>query len=370
MTDVTNVHPEWISPPGSIVARILDRRQIALDDFATQVGLSPRKARGLIEGTIAIDYELAQGLSVVVGSTASFWLRCEHTYRADVDRNIAAYVDDDVKAWMKRLPLNELANLGWLQQHRDPVRQARECFRFFGVVGLEDWRQKQADLLAGVNFRTSFAFQSEPGATSAWLRWAEDQAEDVVCRPWDRSVFADRLSRIRSLTRNRHPEKFVPQLKELCAEAGVAVIIAPAPRGCTASGATRLIRGRKAMIVLSFRYFSDDQFWFTFFHEAGHLQEHAGQRLFLEEEGGELDDREREANQFATDTLIPPVRQGEMAALPQTYQAYIAFARSIGIAPGIVAGQMQRLGHLPYAWLNKLKRRFDWKRLYQDGVIP
>lgn len=370
MTDVMNIHPEWISPPGSIVARILDRREIALDDFAIQVGLSSRNARGLIEGTTAIDDELARSLSAVVGSTASFWLRCEHTYRADVDRNIAAYVDDDVRVWMKQLPIRELANLGWLQQHRDPIRQAQECFKFFGVIGLEDWRRKQERLLAGVNFRTSFAFRSEPGATAAWLRWAEDQAEDVACRPWDRSAFANKLSQIRSLTRNHHPEKFVPQLKKLCAEAGVAVIIAPAPKGCSASGATRLIRGRKAMIVLSFRYFSDDQFWFTFFHEAGHLQQHVDQVLFLEEEGGELDDCEREANQFAKDVLIPPSFQDEMAALPHSHDAYIAFARRIGIAPGIVVGQMQRLRHLPFSWLNKVKRNFDWNLLYQNGIIP
>jgi hypothetical protein len=31
---------------------------------------------------------------------------------------------------------------------------------------------------------------------------------------------------------------------------------------------------------------------------------------------------------------------------------------------------MQRLGQLPYGWLNKLKRRFEWKTLYESGVIP
>lgn len=384
MSDMSPALPEWISPPGSIVARMLDRRQVELDDFAQEMGLSSRATRGLIEGTVVIDPPLAACLAAVIGSTAAFWLRSERTYREDVERNIASYVDDNVRAWMGRLPLKELADLGWIKRYRDPVSQAQECFRFFGIVGLEGLRDRQDELLAGVNFRTSAAFQSQPPATSAWLRWAEGQAEDAPCQRWDRGAFESLLSDIKALSRNHHPERFVPRLKEICASAGVAVVIAPAPKGCSASGATRLIRGRKAMIALSFRYYSDDQFWFTFFHEAGHLIRHFEQQLFLEkddsadedqslflEEGqGNIDRLEDEADQFALDALIPRVYQERMLNLPPEHDAYIAFAREVGIAPGIVVGQMQRLGRLPYAWLNKLKRRFKWKSLYDNGVIP
>ena len=37
--------PQWISPPGEIVARILTLNCIELDDFASRVGLSVRFAR-------------------------------------------------------------------------------------------------------------------------------------------------------------------------------------------------------------------------------------------------------------------------------------------------------------------------------------
>jgi HTH-type transcriptional regulator / antitoxin HigA len=362
--------PQWISPPGAIVARILKGKNVDLDDFAFEIGLSAREARALIEGTVAIDDELASRLATVVGSTSSFWLRCEQSYREDIRRNLADYVDDEVKAWLKHLPLKEMAGLGWLRLHRDPVRQAEECFRFFGVIGLDDWKQRQANLLSRVNFRTSLAYQSDPTSTSAWLRWAEDKADDMACETWDREAFAAGLDSMRALSRNHHPERFVPRLREICAASGVALVIAPAPKGCRASGATKLIRRRKAMIVLSFRYYSDDHFWFTFFHEAAHLILHTDQELFLEEDGGDSDDREKEADAFALDTLIPPEKQEAMYSLPQRYEYYMQFARRIGIAPGVIAGQMQRLGYLPYERLNKLKRRFEWKELYDSGIIP
>jgi plasmid maintenance system antidote protein VapI len=281
MPDALSGVPQWISPPGEIVAKILDGKQVELDDFAFEIGLSAREARGLIEGTIAIDDELASRLARVVGSTSSFWLRCEQSYREDIQRNLASYVDDEVKAWLNQLPLKEMARLDWLKLHRKPFEQAEECFRFFGVIGLDDWKRQQADLLSRVNFRTSLAFRSHPTSTAAWLRWAEDKAEGIACESLDREGFLSDLPVIRALSRNHHPERFVPKLREICAASGVALVIGPAPNGSRASGATKLIRRRKAMIVLSFRYYSDDHFWFTFFHEAGHLIHHTDQELFL-----------------------------------------------------------------------------------------
>ena len=243
--------------------------------------------------------------------------------------------------------------------------------RLSSVVGATPsfWLRAEK-LLADVNFRTSEAYHSQPTATAAWLRWAEGKAEEKPCAPWNREAFSESLGRIRTLTRNHHPDRFVPKLREMCAATGVAIVISPAPKGCRASGATRMIRRSRAIIVLSFRYYSDDQFWFTFFHEAGHLVRHADQDFFLESEDGEVDDREDEANAFALDTLIPFDVREKMRKLPPRHNAYISFAKEVGIAPGIVVGQMQRLELLPYGWLNSLKRRFDWKALYAQGVIP
>jgi plasmid maintenance system antidote protein VapI/Zn-dependent peptidase ImmA (M78 family) len=359
MAEPDTAQPQWISPPGEIVARILALKHIELDDFATRIGLTARFARGLIEGTTPIDRSLAERLALALGSTPSFWLRCEQSYREDKIRNLPAYVDDEVKSWLKRMPLREMSRLGWVRLRADPIKQAEECFKFFGVVSLDEWKRRHVKLLSNVNFRTSHAFSMDPMAASAWLRWTEERAEDLTTDNWNRSRFEWQLDNIRKLSRNHHPERFIPKLREICASSGVALVIAPAPQGCRASGATRLIRRRKAMIAMSFRYYVDDHFWFTFFHEAAHLLLHADQELFLEDSDGSTDQRESEANSFAAAKLVPPELHDQMKSLPPLHRAYIQFANEIGIAPGIVVGQMQRLGLLPYNLLRKLKRRFD-----------
>ena len=61
----------------------------------------------------------------------------------------------------------------------------------------------------------------------------------------------------------------------------------------------------KAVMQLSLRYKSNDQLWFTFFHEAGHIIKHGRKEIFIE--GTNPDgEKEEEANVFARDKLIPP----------------------------------------------------------------
>jgi len=362
--------PEWISPPGAIILRLMRERAIELDDLAESAGLTLKHARGLIEGLTPIDQTIAGGLASLFGSTERFWLESENVYRSDLDRNLPLSIDQPAKDWMRTLPLRDMVRRGWLQHHEDIDTQVIECFEFFGVFSVHEWKERYQHQLKGTNFRTSLAFSADPPATAAWLRRAESAAYEIECSPWSPSKLHSSLNAIRRLSRIHQPERFVPALKQLCADAGVALVIVPAPSGCRASGAAKKLSQRKAMIALSFRYYSDDHFWFSLLHEIGHLLYHADRRLFLETEDGETDDIENEANTFAAETLIPRNQRSAIAALPASHKTYIRFARNLEIAPGIVVGQMQKSGKLAFNWLNALKRRFDWDRLYAESIIP
>ena len=210
-------------------------------------------------------------------------------------------------------------------------------------------------------FRTSASFNTKPGAVAAWLRRGQVEAASIKCKEWNTARFEQALARIRVLTRKHDPNVFIPKLKQLCADAGVAVVVAPAPIGCRASGATFFVSNEKALILLSFRYLSDDHFWFTFFHEAGHLLLHEKDAIFLE--GPALiakEDEEEEANDFAANFLIPREHHADMLRIRTKMRDVIKFAHKVGISPGIVVGQMQHFGVVERSKLNYLKRRYRW----------
>jgi Zn-dependent peptidase ImmA (M78 family) len=103
------------------------------------------------------------------------------------------------------------------------------------------------------------------------------------------------------------------------------------------------------------RYKSDDHFWFSFFHEAGHLLLHSKKETFVTGERDE-DAAESEANSFAAGFLIP--RQYESRLIDMTLADVPTFAEELGIAPGIVVGRLQKQGTIGWNQGNNLKRWF------------
>ncbi len=94
-----------------------------------------------------------------------------------------------------------------------------------------------------------------------------------------------------------------------------------------------MVASDKAMILLSFRGLSDDKFWFTVFHEIGHLIMH-GTQTFVDDDMDELNDTEREANEFASRCIIPESRELEFEGLEPEMDAVIRFSVSAGVSPG------------------------------------
>jgi Zn-dependent peptidase ImmA (M78 family) len=130
-------------------------------------------------------------------------------------------------------------------------------------------------------------------------------------------------------------------------------------------GATRWIGPDRAILALTLRYKSNDQLWFSLFHEAAHILKQSKKLLVLEGSEALDPELEREADRFASDFLIPPAEAARLRGLRSAAEVEQA-ARRIGIAPGIVVGRMQKEGWLPWKNLNGLKVSYEWT-LAEDG---
>jgi len=362
--------PNWAVPPGSTVAAILSARSLSRESFADALGESIEKVQRLLLGLETVNDDLADRLSRSLGSSRAFWLAREAQYRTDSERIRLREVGVSREDWVKQFPTREMATLGWIGNFRSSDQAADECLKFFGVADVAAWQARYAGAAAVAAFRMSSSVKANTGAVTAWLRWAELVAGRTPCAHWDPEAFRGRLQIAKRLTWQKNPAIFLPNLRRLCAEAGVVVVVARTPRGCPASGATRFLSPNKAMMVLSFRYRSDDQFWFTFFHEAAHLLLHGPDALFLEDEGEVTSDEEREANEFAEATMVPPEHLAELVTLPRDKESILRFARRIGVAPGLIVGQLQHRKRVAPDRLNRLKRRYDWDQIEADRLIP
>ncbi len=357
---MNDFNPDWVSPPGDTISDVLEERVLSRVKFARQIGHAPKYVDDLLHGRAAITTDLAQKLEVVLGASAAFWMSREAQYRESVARKRKEAHSPGADNWLNELPVKDMIRFGWIDRANSTADQVAACLNFFGVADVGAWRGTYHEALQQAVFRTSPKLPSQPGAVAAWLRQGEIESSSIECMAWDAKRFEEALLKIRPLTRKRDPKVFVPELTRLCAECGVAVVTVRAPTGCRASGATRFLSPDKALLLLSFRYLSDDHFWFTFFHEAGHLLLHGKQALFLEVDKMSST-QEEEANEFSARILVPDTFRAQLEHLPIEKHAIRNFARTIGVSPGIVVGQLQHLGRAQRSQLNNLKARFSWE---------
>jgi HTH-type transcriptional regulator/antitoxin HigA len=355
MHNTVGFQPNWTSIPGNTINDILRNKKLSLDEFAEMMNSSIESVKELIQGYISITNEIAEKLEKNLGASSEFWLRRESQYREDIIR----LKNEQEALWLKNLPINNMIRFGWINNSKDLVL---ECLNFFNVPDVNTWKNNFNSLIQASSFRSSNHFVSEFGATSVWLRQGEIVGTKIECQDWNENLFEETLIKIRTLTREKDPKKFLPELTRMCAECGVAIAIVRTPEGCRASGATRFVSPQKALLQLSFRYLSDDQFWFTFFHEAGHILLHGNKTVFIEEINGQYDktDEETEANIFAGEALIPYELQSELKTIRGNKRNIINFAMKAGVSPGIVIGQLQHHGFIDYKYLNGYKRRYNW----------
>lgn len=343
--------PRWASAPGETVTAAMDERQIPLEDLATSLGLPVDEARMLLRGELSLTVAIARGLAGFIGGSTEFWLTREAQYHDDLAR-----VQAD--KWSQGLPVSQMVTMGWIDKPASWLDQIDVCLRFFDVTDVEAWSERYDRDLEVAHFRSSQTLDLKAGATTAWFRAGElVVAERNVLPAFDATGLAALVPDLRALTRIAAPELFIGQLVAICANVGVHVAVVPAPTGCPASGVARLVDGHP-LIQLSGRHLTDDHFWFTFFHEVGHVLHHELTTPFIDILDEESTDQfEAEANDFASEILLgnTPIHSGMV-----TKRDVVRYARTSGVSPGIVVGQLQHRGMVRNNQLNGLKRRYIW----------
>lgn len=362
MVEKNPYNPRWISPPGDTIMDILNERNLSITNFTKIIGYSEDYTEKLLFGKLPITSSIATMLENTLGGSQAFWMTRQEQYLEEKNKIIKDLPDS--KSWVNNLPVNDMINYGWISPIFNHDEKENKCFDFFEVQNVEEWFYKYEDLLSITSFRKSRAFAAKAESIISWIRQGEIKSKFIKCKPWDQNKLHDALSRLRDLTKIKDPQKFLPILQSICAECGVAVVVLPTPSGSPVSGATLFTEYDKALLLLSFRYLSDDHLWFSLFHEIAHLLLHGKMNIFLEGLETENDQMEDEANKYAANILIPLQYQSQLKQFTvNNWKSIISFSSEIGISPGIVVGQLQKRGILKYKQLNNLKRKYSWEKI-------
>lgn len=349
-------NPDWAVPPGEVLAEHIEANGWSQADFARLADLSPKLVSTILSGRNPITAETAIKLERVLGLKAYVWTGLQARWDVENARQ-NEQAGFDASAWLARFPVSELRARDALPDTRQAGPLVEGLLTLFGIGSPDAFSAKMAAV--GAHHRQSRAYRSSSEHVFTWLTLGEARARRMDLPAFDRARFLHAVAEIRSLT-SSSPEIFEPRMKALCREAGVALIFEkPLSKTCL-YGSARWFDTDRAIIQMSLRMKTNDHFWWTFFHEAGHIALHQG-RNFLDDKAGEGDGLESEADSWAEKMLFGEgVASAIVASSPRSEAEVRAVADEIGIHPGIVVGMLQHHKKLPYTHLNGLKARFEW----------
>lgn len=354
--------------PGYYISEIIENMGISQAEFAERLGSNTKTLSCLINGQANVTNDLAKKLSAMMGTSPEVWLNLQNTYDQKVIE-IQKAKDYDEQAAMARLIdyryFMEVAELPAANSIREKISHL--C----GWLKVADLRiLAKPDFL--VNYRTGLSDVREKNVVNAkaWIQTAINFASGIETKPYKAERLKSYLPEIRSMTL-QSPEKFLPRMRQVFAECGVAFVLLPSLKNSGVNGAVKWMNDERVVLAMNNRRLDADIFWFSLFHEIGHVFQRKIKTVFVsydEKAMSEANKRlEEEADIFAKNRLIPASDYRKLSPTKYTSDAEImAFAKSIGIHPGIVAGRLQHEGILPPARTAKFKEKYDIKFHYSS----
>lgn len=357
MATEETIHSNMAIPPGKYLEEVLEDLGMGKTELAKRMDRPAAKLSAIFKGEKAITPETALRLEKVVGVPAHIWTGLESEYRLALQKQAEEAREEQLKRethYITKFCYNELVKAGELQPRTQPVEKVKELQRFFGVVSLDKVYDLQFYQAA---FRIGKAGSDKHSAEAlaAWLQLGWRRAQSIACEQFNKRKLRSKHSALREMTKSP-PENFAAELTKCLAECGVALAVLPYLPRTYAHGAAFWQRNDKAVLLITDRCKWADIFWFSLFHEIGHLLLHDKETII---ENGRDNDIEDEANEFAANALIPRKEFRSLVDHGEFYdEDIVAFAERVGVDPGIVVGRLQHENHIKQSWGNKLRKRY------------
>ena len=343
--------PQIVFHPGETLSEKLEEMGMGPKEFAIRTGKPEKTITAILKGESSITADMAVQFENVTKIPAHFWLNNQRAYDEYKARERRQEILQESVDWMLSFPISDMIKKGWIEAVNSNLEKAQALLSYFGFSTPAAWENYYYGQQLKVAFRISLAHTKEPHALSAWLRKGDLQAAEIKAPPFDEKKFKSQLDGIKELMAE-HPDNFFNQLQQLCIEAGVKVVHTPCLPKAPISGSTRWLNEGIPLIQLSGRYKRNDSFWFTFFHEAGHILLHGKKDIFLEDIDYSDKDlsKESQADQFAVKWTFSEEQEEELLQYRSISENDVLdFAKKYNTHPAMIIGRLQKKGLIHYS---------------------
>ena len=284
--------------PGYYISEAIEESGLTQYDFAKRLDTTPKNISCLVNGEQKLSTDIAMKLARMLGTSVEYWLNLQTAYdtvTAEIKSDEALQEERKIFSYLDYKYFQTNFNLPALPRKKD--LQIEQVRKFLNVSTLAVFRERDM----AVSFRSSTAVLEESYIVKAniMVQIATNLALKNPAPKFDRNQFNKVVNFALTLTRNHHD--FYPLLYKAFFDAGVNFVVLPNLPGSKINGATKKIKNNIVLMVNDRRMYSDT-FWFTLFHEIGHINN--GDLGITFEDA--LHHAEGETDTYAENKLIPP----------------------------------------------------------------
>lgn len=329
--------------PGERLLSEITKLGMKQSELAIRTGVTAKHISTVINGTKDISLSFARKLDIALGNKIGTWA----AYQAEYDDYMAEMeekndVTEEETAIYKQMKdiVDYFIDVKIMYNNcgiPEKIIQLRKllCVNSLTVI-------PQITYYAAYRAQVKSSTAVDPYILFAWQRLCEIQTEmaDIAVR-FDSKKLSDKIPEIKQQMFEIDSLTMIKNLKAIFSECGVAFDVVQHFRGAPVQGFIKETVNGRVILCVTIRGKNADRFWFSLFHEVGHLLNGDLSVRFVDFNTvkSEMEDN---ADSFARDALINPDHYKKFLAAGSYYDlAYIKrFAKFEGVPHWIVIGRL------------------------------
>lgn len=334
--------------PGQLIDALLTERDWTKRTLAIVLGVDETGINKMASDKQPVSAAMALSLEEVFGVSAEAFLHLQKSYDLAKAR-IAARPDPGRKTrahLFGGLPVAEMIKRCWIDADnmRDVAKVESSLAKFFGVS-----TPSEIEILPHAAKKTVIGPDVTP-VQLAWLYRVRSIASEMLVSQYTEQSSQLILSKLSQL--RKHPEE-MRKIPRVLGEYGIRFLLVETLPSAKIDGVCFWLNDRSPVIAMTMRHDRIDNFWFVLRHELEHVfQGHGRAEPALDADlegdragtGLNVPEEERIANKAAAEFCVPPQMLDAFIARKAPFfseRDVLGFAQTLGVHPGLVAGQIQ-----------------------------
>ncbi|MGO3741424.1 helix-turn-helix domain-containing protein [Kerstersia sp.] len=340
--------------PGQFIDALLTARGWTKRVLAVILGVDDSSVNRLVADKRPVDATMAISLEEIFNVPAKEFLDLQQSYDLAIARISAR--PDPGRATRAQLfgglPVAEMIKRGWLdaENSRDIPKVEAALAKFFKEESIEN-----IEVLPHAAKKTNTKEEPTP-IQLAWLYRVKEIASEMLVPRYTPLLGRQAVGKLSALLSAAEEARKVPRI---LAESGIRFVIVESLTSAKIDGVCMWLDKYSPVIGMSLRHDRIDNFWFVLRHELEHvlcghgLHERPQDNIvMLDTEldgeragtGSTINEEERVANAAAAEFCVPQKKMDAFIARKAPFFAerdLLGFANTLGIHPGLIAGQLQ-----------------------------